>query len=333
MVIAAACRATRLPTRKSRRHEPRALVQQLVERVLAVGAGLAPDDRRRSCTSTGVAVAIDALAVALHVELLQIGRQPLQVLVVRQHRVRLGAEEVGVPDAEQAEHDRQRSARAARCGSARPSRARRRAAARSGRSRRRARSAGRSTTTASSGRRPSPRTRTCSPARCRTSATSRRRWSRRRRSAWRPPRRPSRAPRNHSRAERALAIVSCVVKVFDATMNSVVAGSAARAACRRGARRRRSRRNAARGPSCAYGASACVDHRGPEVRSADADVHDVGDAQAGVAESSAPPRTASENARMCSSAARTSGITSRPSTSIGRPDRCAARRAARRGLR
>ena len=204
------------------RHQPRALVQQLEERVLAVGARLAPHDRR-GLQIDDVAVAIDALAVALHLELLQVGRQPLQALLVRQHRVRVGAEHARVPDAEQRRARSARCVRAARCGSARPSRARRRASARSGRSRRRARSAGRSTTTASSGRRPSPRTRTCSPARCRTPAPPLR-WSRWRRSAWRPPLRPSRAPGTTSRAERALAIVSWVVKVFDATMNSVVAG-------------------------------------------------------------------------------------------------------------
>ena len=47
------------------------------------------------------------LAVALHRQLLQIGREALQVLVVRQHGDRLGAEEVGVPDAEQPHQHRQ----------------------------------------------------------------------------------------------------------------------------------------------------------------------------------------------------------------------------------
>ncbi len=89
--------------------------------------------------------------------------------------------------------------------------------------------------------------------------------------------------RNHSRAERALVIVSCVVKVFDATVKSVVAGWSdaqrvremravdvrhevrARAVVR--VRRQRQRR-----------------HRRTEIRSADADVDDVGDAKPGVAE-------------------------------------------------
>ena len=47
------------------------------------------------------------LAVALHRQLLQIGRESLQVLLVRQHGDGLGAEEVRVPDAEQAHQHRQ----------------------------------------------------------------------------------------------------------------------------------------------------------------------------------------------------------------------------------
>ena len=58
-------------------------------------------------TSTALAVAVDALAVALHVELLQVGRQPAQLLVVGQHGVGVGAEEVGVPHADQPERHRQ----------------------------------------------------------------------------------------------------------------------------------------------------------------------------------------------------------------------------------
>ena len=153
------------------RDQPRALVNQLIERVLAVGARLAPFDRTAVVVERA-ALAIDALAVALHVELLQIGGQAQQVLVVGQHRVALRAEEIRIPDAEQPERERQVARRSAPSGSARPSGARRRGTARSGRSRWRWRWAGRSTTTASSGRRPSPRTRTCWRDRCRSRATS-----------------------------------------------------------------------------------------------------------------------------------------------------------------
>ena len=53
-----------------------------------------------------------------------------------------------------------------------------------------------------------------------------------------------------------------------------------------------------RGPSCVYGVSACVTIAGPEIRSADADVDDVGDAQAGVAEPRAAAHRLGERAHV-----------------------------------
>ena len=105
----------------------RPLVDQLVEAVLPVRAGLAPVDRAGLVVDSGP-VERDALAVRLHRQLLQVGREALQVLVVRQHGDGLRAEEVAVPDAEQAHAAPAGSARTARCGSARPSRGSRRAA-------------------------------------------------------------------------------------------------------------------------------------------------------------------------------------------------------------
>ena len=70
------------------RDELGALVDQLVERVLPVGAGLAPDDRPRRARDL-VAAARDALAVGLHVALLKVGGEAVHVLIVRQDRVRL----------------------------------------------------------------------------------------------------------------------------------------------------------------------------------------------------------------------------------------------------
>ena len=85
------------------RHQLGALVQQLVERVLAVGAGLAPDDRPGGIVDPR-AVAPHRLAVALHVGLLEVGGQAVQMLAVGQHGVAAGAEKIAVPDAEQ-RHD------------------------------------------------------------------------------------------------------------------------------------------------------------------------------------------------------------------------------------
>src|SRR5262245_30417151 len=88
------------------RDEPSALMDQLIERVLAVGSRLAPVD------GTGLTVHRRSseryvFAVALHRQLLEIGREALKVLVVRQHGDRLRAEEIVVPDAEETHQHRQ----------------------------------------------------------------------------------------------------------------------------------------------------------------------------------------------------------------------------------
>ena len=242
------------------RDQPRALVQQLVEGVLAVRAGLAPHDRR-GLHVDDAAVAIDALAVAFHFELLQIRRQPLQVLLVGQHRVRIGAEHARIPDAEQAEHDRRvlldRRGAEVLVHLVRAVEDLLEVAVADGERR----SAGRSTTTANSGRRPSPRTRTCSPARCRTSCTSASLVEIATKCFAIAASSLARA-RNHSRAERALAIVSCVVNVFDATVKSVVAGWSDRSVSARCAPSTFDTK-CVRGPSCVYGVSACATIAGP----------------------------------------------------------------------
>ena len=88
------------------RDQLRPLVDQLVEAVLAVGARLAPVDRAGLVVDVPT-VERDVLAVGLHRELLQVGREALEVLLVGHHADRLGAEEVAVPDAEQPHQHRQ----------------------------------------------------------------------------------------------------------------------------------------------------------------------------------------------------------------------------------
>ena len=95
-----------------RRHEPGALVDELVEGVLPVGAGLAPE-HLAGVVADGGAVPAHALAVGLHRELLEVGREPVQQLRVGEDGVGVGAEEVGVPDVEQAHLERH----VGRCGS------------------------------------------------------------------------------------------------------------------------------------------------------------------------------------------------------------------------
>ena len=87
------------------RDELGALVDQLVEGVLAVGARLAPEDLAGLGGDRG-AVPTHGLAVGLHGQLLQVGREAVQVLVVRQHGVGGDLEEVAVPHVQHAEqHD------------------------------------------------------------------------------------------------------------------------------------------------------------------------------------------------------------------------------------
>ena len=73
--------------------------------MLAVGARLAPEDFAGFGGDRG-AVPTHGLAVGFHGQLLQVGREAVQVLVVRQHGVGCDLEEVAVPHVQHAEqHD------------------------------------------------------------------------------------------------------------------------------------------------------------------------------------------------------------------------------------
>ena len=87
------------------RDQPGALMDQLVEGVLAVGSRLAPED------FAGVvrhwrAVSAHGLAVGLHRQLLQIGGETGQVVRIGQYRTGFRAEELVVPEPDQAEQHR-----------------------------------------------------------------------------------------------------------------------------------------------------------------------------------------------------------------------------------
>src|SRR5439155_22588171 len=77
------------------------LMNQLVEGVLAVGSRLAPVDRTGGVCNLGP-IKRNVLAVALHRQLLQIGRESLEVLLVGKDRNGLCVEEVAVPNGQQA---------------------------------------------------------------------------------------------------------------------------------------------------------------------------------------------------------------------------------------
>ena len=86
--------------------DPRALMDKLIEGMLAVGAGFAPVDRAGVGGNPG-AVQGDVFAVALHGQLLEVGGEALKVLLVGQHGHCLGVEEIIVPDREQPHQHRQ----------------------------------------------------------------------------------------------------------------------------------------------------------------------------------------------------------------------------------
>ena len=136
---------------------------------------------------------------------------------------------------------------------------------------------------------------------------------------------PERA-QHHSRAVRALVIVSSVVKVLEQTTNSVSAGSRSRVASAKSVpstlETKRKRRSA-----LGVVAQRLVRHHRPQVRAADADVDDVADRLAGVAEPLAAAH-ALANSAIRSSTSCTSGTTSSPSTTSERPAASAAPRAA-----
>ena len=83
------------------RHLACALVNQLVEGMLTIGARLTPEDLAR-VGRNGRAVPAHVLAIGLHRELLEVGGEAMQVLVVGQHGVAGHAKEVHVPDVDEA---------------------------------------------------------------------------------------------------------------------------------------------------------------------------------------------------------------------------------------
>ena len=90
------CFGWRCGNKKVTRDECCALMQHLVEGVLSIGSRFAPDDHGGTF---GGWRAIDsgAFAVALHFELLEVGRQAMQMLVIGQYSARLAVPAFAVP--------------------------------------------------------------------------------------------------------------------------------------------------------------------------------------------------------------------------------------------
>src|SRR4030088_244320 len=83
-----------------RGNQLRSLMDHLIERVLTIGSGLAPVDRSRLVINFD-SLKRDVLAIALHSQLLEIGREALEVVLVRKHSNGLRAKKIVVPNGQE----------------------------------------------------------------------------------------------------------------------------------------------------------------------------------------------------------------------------------------
>lgn len=74
--------------------------------MLAVSTRLTPDDWA-SLVIHRIAVTVNVFTVGFHVALLEVGRETVHILVIRQNRFGFGTEEVVVPDTDQRQQHRQ----------------------------------------------------------------------------------------------------------------------------------------------------------------------------------------------------------------------------------
>src|SRR5688500_11981737 len=79
------------------RHHYSSLVKQLIKGMLTVCSWLAPNHRTR-CIIDRLARTIGTFSIALHIALLEICRESVQVLIVWQYRFGLCSKEIGIPD-------------------------------------------------------------------------------------------------------------------------------------------------------------------------------------------------------------------------------------------
>ena len=73
------------------------LMNELIEGVLAVGTGLPPHDGAGAVADTGPGPG-HVLPVALHVTLLEVGREPVHILIIGQYGMRIGIKEIVIPN-------------------------------------------------------------------------------------------------------------------------------------------------------------------------------------------------------------------------------------------
>src|SRR5690348_4953000 len=85
------------------RHYLRALMYQLVERVLPVCSRLSPYDR--TCLiHHRISSSVDGFSIALHVALLEVRGKPMEILIVWQDGFRCCAEKIVIPHADERQY-------------------------------------------------------------------------------------------------------------------------------------------------------------------------------------------------------------------------------------
>ena len=80
--------------------KPGSLMNKLIERVLSICTRLSPNNRTGLVVNF-IAISSDVFSVRFHVSLLEVRGESMEVLVVGEHGVGLGAQEVGVPDSKE----------------------------------------------------------------------------------------------------------------------------------------------------------------------------------------------------------------------------------------
>ena len=85
---------------KVTRDHQRTLMDQLIERMLPIGTGFAPD-HGSGMPFHRLTVTVHAFPVAFHISLLEISGKTMHILVIGKDGLRLGAKEIGVPETDQ----------------------------------------------------------------------------------------------------------------------------------------------------------------------------------------------------------------------------------------
>src|ERR1700742_5219001 len=85
---------------KITRDHQRSLMDELIERMLPVRTWFPPNYRTRM-PANRLSIPVHTLPVAFHIPLLEIGRKPVHILVIRKDRLGLRSKEIRIPQPDQ----------------------------------------------------------------------------------------------------------------------------------------------------------------------------------------------------------------------------------------